>query len=77
MITKPESLAKPSYLLRQILSSVLPQDAVDYIIRLIMIDRAHQRYLAYKATEEAKVNEGDKAPISTATTTDNEVADKQ
>lgn len=45
-----EELLHSTFKLRQTLSQVLPKEAVDYIIELIVQDSAHRKYL--KLTEE-------------------------
>jgi hypothetical protein len=50
MSSELEELLHSSFKLRQTLSQVLPKEAVDYIMKLIVKDSAHQKYL--KLTEE-------------------------
>ena len=45
-----EEFLHSSFKLRQTLSQVLPKEAVDYIIELVVKDGAHKKYL--KLTEE-------------------------
>ena len=45
-----EELLHGSFILRQKLSSILPIEAVDYIMELIAKDGAHRKYL--KLTED-------------------------
>jgi hypothetical protein len=45
-----EELLESSFKLKQILSQVLPQEAVEHILNLIARDGAHRKYL--KLTEE-------------------------
>ena len=45
-----EELLHSTFKLRQTLSQVLPKEAVDYIIELVVKDGAHKKYL--KLTEE-------------------------
>ena len=49
MTKETEELLNCTYELRQRLSSVLPQDAVEYIVKLIVLDSAHQKFLALTA----------------------------
>ena len=45
-----EELLYSTFKLRQVLSQVLPEEAIDYIMELIAKDGAHRKYL--KLTEE-------------------------
>ena len=45
-----EELLRSTFILRQNLSKILPPEAVDYILRLIVEDGAHRKYL--KLTED-------------------------
>ena len=44
MTEELEQLFNSTYLLRQQLSQVLPKEAVDYIVHLVIMDRANQNY---------------------------------
>ncbi len=44
MTEEVKQLLNSSFLLNQLLSNVLPKEAVDYIINLVVLDQAHQRY---------------------------------
>jgi hypothetical protein len=50
MTPELEELLHSTFQLRRTLAQVLPQEAVDYIIELIVKDGAHRKYL--KLTEE-------------------------
>jgi hypothetical protein len=45
-----EALLQNSFQLRQTLSQVLPPEAVNYLMRLVVLDGAHRNFL--KLTEE-------------------------
>jgi hypothetical protein len=47
-----EELLEGSFRLRKTLEQVLPKEAVDYILRLIVKDGAHRKFL--KITKETK-----------------------
>lgn len=47
-----EELLESSFKLRKILEQVLPKEAVDYIITLIVKDSSHRKFL--KLTEETE-----------------------
>ena len=45
MTEELEQLFYSKFNLRQRLSQVLPQEAVEYIVNLIVLDQAHQKYI--------------------------------
>jgi hypothetical protein len=52
MTAELEALLQSSYTLRKTLSQVLPTNAVDYIIELIVKDGAHRNYLKITGDDE-------------------------
>jgi hypothetical protein len=47
-----EQLFDSTFLLRKQLSQVLSKEAVDYIIKLVVLDQAHKKYLKLSSENE-------------------------
>ena len=54
MSSELEKLLESTYKLRGILSQVLNQEAVDYLITLVVKDNAHRKFL--KLTDEVDIS---------------------